>query len=194
MERPPAEIRWEKDLLIAHRIAAPILDRFPSEIDLWRFHRRSNDDAAGHQFSFLFYATPSAAERINRRVMADPLVNRLVSGGEIRAVATDAVDRIEQPAIGDTSDPSWSPVMRDNWPYFIMGVSRMWLGMIDQASRSADNRDATEVDRMMMHYRQVNEAITRVWQQESYHALLHHLNAVYGYEAMVYWEKRWKRF
>jgi hypothetical protein len=33
-----------------------------------------------------------------------------------------------------------------------------------------------------------------IWQQEGYHALLHHLNAIYGYEALVYWEKRWKSF
>jgi hypothetical protein len=194
MERPPDEIRWEKDLFIAHRIVAPIIRQGGTDIELWRFHRRCNEDATGHQLSFLFYAPPATAGRINRFVTTNPLVGRLLAAGQIREVLTASIERIDQPGIGDTSDQSWSPVMQDNWPYFIMGVCRMWLGMIDQVSLGLDSRDAVDLEGMLAHYRQVNEAVTHIWQHESYHALLHHLNAVFGYEAMVYWEKRWKQF
>ncbi|MEE4111987.1 MAG: hypothetical protein V2I40_04180 [Desulfobacteraceae bacterium] len=112
----------------------------------------------------------------------------------IQDVITDAVDQNDHPQVGDTSDPNWSPVMQKTWPYYIMGVSRMWLEMIDQISReNAMAADAT-VDELLKHYAQVNDAVNRIWQEEGYHALLHHLNAIYGYEALVYWEKRWKSF
>ena len=194
MDRPSEETRWETDLLIAHRVASPVIGTHEAAIDLWRFHRRSAADNTGHQFSFLFFTTAKVADRINRVVLDDPLVKQMLADGMIREVITDAVDHNDHPNVGDTSDPNWSPVMQNTWPYYIMGVSRMWLAMIDQVSReNAMATDAT-LGEMVEHYAQVNDAINRIWQQEGYHALLHHLNAIYGYQALVYWEKRMKSF
>ena len=75
-----------------------------------------------------------------------------------------------------------------------MGVSRMWLAMIDQVSGDIGAPPRLEVDPLVAHYAQVNEKVTHIWRTEGYHALLHHLNAVYGYEPMIYWEKRLKSF
>ena len=194
MERPPEETRWEKDLLIAHRVAAPLISANDNVIDLWRFHRRSAEDKTGHQFSFLFYSSSADADRINQMVLNDPLVKRMLSDGVVREVVTDAVDHNDHPNVGDTSDPKWSPVMQNTWPYYIMGVSRMWLGMIEQVSHEIGIADDPTLSQLLEHYEQVNNEVTRIWRQEGYHALLHHLNAIFGYEAMVYWEKRWKSF
>ena len=101
---------------------------------------------------------------------------------------------MDRPKVGDTSDPNWSPVMQNTWPHYIMGVSRMWLGMIDQVSQEREIADSATLGQLLVHYEQVNDAFTHIWQQEGYHALLHHLNAIFGYEALVYWEKRWKSF
>jgi hypothetical protein len=84
--------------------------------------------------------------------------------------------------------------MQNTWPYYIMGVSRMWLAMVDQVSRESGMAAEATLGETLEHYARVNDAITHIWQQEGYHALLHHLNAIYGYEALVYWEKRWKSF
>lgn len=198
MDRPDGQTQWPADLLIAHRVADPLLTDFQAKIHLWRFHRRSADDDSGHQFSFIFYTTAAVADRINRVVASDPLVARLRTTGVVRDVHYAAVDQNHRPDLGDTSDPSWSPVMKDNWPHYIMGVSRMWLGMVDQISRQVapdwHASDHLPVARQLAHYGQVEAQITLVWQQEGYHALLHHLNAIYGYGPMVYWEKRWKSF
>ena len=198
MDRPDEQTQWPADLLIAHRIVNPLLTDFQADIDLWRFHRRSADDDTGHQFSFIFYARAEVADRINRAVAGDPLVARMRTTGLVRDVHYATVDRNQRPDLGDTSDPSWSPTMKDNWPHYIMGVSRMWLGMIDQISRqvSVDSGaiDHLPVAQQLAHYEKVDAQITLVWQQEGYHALLHHLNAIYGYGPMVYWEKRWKSF
>jgi hypothetical protein len=198
MDRPDGQTQWPADLLIAHGIAGPLLTEFQADIHLWRFHRRSADDDSGHQFSFIFYSRAAVADRINRAVAGDPLVVRMRTTGVVREVHYAAVDQNDRPDPGDTSDPSWSPVMKDNWPYYIMGVSRMWLGMIDQISRQAslDSRPLAplSVARQLAHYKQVDAQITQLWQQEGYHALLHHLNAIFGYGPLVYWEKRWKSF
>ncbi len=194
MDRPAEETWWERDLLIAHRIAAPLIRANIGDIDLWRFHRRSAEDQTGHQFSFLFYTSAVVADSVHQAVLADPLVTRLLSAGVIQTVLTDAVDHNERPNVGDTSDPKWSPVMKNSWPHYIMGVSRMWLGMIDQVSQELGVADEATVEQLMAHYDQVNNQVTHIWQKEGYHALLHHLNAVYGYGALVYWEKRLKSF
>jgi hypothetical protein len=194
MDRPDGKTKWERDLLIAHRVTFPIIGAHGEAIDLWRFHRRSGDDETGHQFSFLFFSTAEVADTINRMVVDDPLVEQLLADGVIQEVITDAVDHNDHPHVGDTSDRKWSPVMKDTWPYYIMGVSRMWLGMIDQISLERELAADATTSEMLEHYVHVNDAINRIWQQEGYHALLHHLNAIYGYEALIYWEKRWKTF
>jgi hypothetical protein len=194
MDRPTENTQWERDLLIAHRIAGPLIRTYAGDIDLWRFHRRSGDDTTGHQFSFLFFSSAAVADRINQGVMADPLVKRMLSAGVINNVQADTVDQNHRPNVGDTSDPNWSPVMQTTWPYFILGVSRMWLEMIDQISQDIDIVDNPTLETLLKHYSKVNDEVTHIWQQEGYHALLHHLNAVFGYKAMVFWEKRWQSF
>jgi hypothetical protein len=194
MDRPGGDTRWEKDLLIAHRVIAPLILAYRNDIELWRFHRRSAGDATGHQFSFLFFASAETAGHIYRRVHADPLVEGLLSSQMVAAVLTDPLDQNRHPTVGGVSDPNWSTVMQDNWPYYIMGVSRMWLGMIDQIAREIGVEEETTDENLLAYYEKVNEGVTRIWQSESYHALLHHLNAIFGYEAMIFHEKSWKSF
>jgi len=194
MDRPSGNTRWEKDLLIAHRIIAPLILAYRDEIELWRFHRRSAADERGHQFSFLFFAPAETAANINHRVQADPLANQLLASRIVTAVLTDSVRQNARPAVGDTSDSNWSTVMQDAWPYYMMGVSRMWLEMIDRFAQETGFDDAPTAENLLAHYESVSEAVTRVWQSESQHALLHHLNAIFGYEAMIFHEKSWKTF
>ena len=47
-----ATAEWYLDALIAHRIIAPVYDKYKDRIPLWRFHRRAARDAAGHRFSY----------------------------------------------------------------------------------------------------------------------------------------------
>ena len=79
--------------------------------------------------------------------------------GALRGVIPAGVERNDRPKVGDTSDPKWSPVMKDNWPYYIMGVSRMWLGMIDQVSRNIGIEDQAMCDQLLDHYQKVNDRV-----------------------------------
>jgi hypothetical protein len=114
--------------------------------------------------------------------MDAPLVKGMLADGVIQDVITDAVDHNDRPNVGDTSDPTWSPVMKNAWPHYIMGVSRMWLEMIDAVSQERGIAKDPTLVQLLAHYERVNDEVTHIWQQEGYHALLHHLNAIYGYE------------
>ncbi len=194
MNRNDDVTHWERDLLIAHRIVAPQISAHNDEIDLWRFHRRSANDDTGHQFSLLYYASAQTADMINHAVITDPLVVQLLATGILTDVFTDDVDHNDSPAVSDTSDKNWSPVMQRTWPYYIMGVSQLWLAMIDELSQEIGVSDNPDTSQLLDHYQMVNERLTYIWQHESQHALLHHLNAIFGYKAMIMRETRWQSF
>lgn len=170
---------WWPDLLLADRVIGPVLDAERQAISLWRFHRRAARDGAGRQFSFIFRATPATAGRINARIAADPLVIRLQEAGVVRTVVYDDPKHPQRPGMGDTSDKNWSPEMQVAWPYFIMGVSRLWLELI----REIGKKEEQSVD-SLARYAAIEKALDELWRDEGGHALLHHLSAVFGYKEL----------
>ena len=179
-EGMPAE--WYMDALIAHRVVGPILDRYRTQIPLWRFHRRAARDAAGHQFSFIYFADAVTACRVVEAVNSDTLVADLLAAGLIQRLVTDENGQIIKPDIADTSDPNWSPVVQRSWPYFIMGVSQTWLEMIEtEAGRRQSSIDQASIESLQEQYRLIDDEVRNVWKTEGQHAFLHHLNAVFGY-------------
>ena len=64
VERADGEsTRWHIDALLAGEVIAPVFDTHYRDILIWRVHRRAAQDRHGHVFSFIFYATPAAAQR-----------------------------------------------------------------------------------------------------------------------------------
>jgi hypothetical protein len=49
------------------------LEKFDNDIYLWRFYRRAARDEAGHQFSFMFYASSLTAYSIYQDLSNDIL-------------------------------------------------------------------------------------------------------------------------
>lgn len=172
--------RWHIDTLIAHRVVAPTLLTFQSEIPLWRFHRRASRDLAGHRFSFIFYATEEVADAVTEELESSELVASLrdtrVLEGVIRSdYGGDAWQ------LSATSDASWSEAVQRSWPHFIMGVSRTWLELI--ASIAQGRVDATtDTEALIERYAEIDAEVTELWSDHGQHAFLHHLNAIYGYK------------
>ena len=189
---PPDEATsWHVDLILAHQIVLPVLQRHQDEIDLWRFHRRAARDEHGHRFSFLFYASPATAFDIFHALMNDPLLDRLKYSGLILEEVYDDPGVIAKPNIEDTSDSRWPDVVRRNWPYYIMGVSRMWINMVAEiAARQSDGDHLATIPELVAFYQNVNLSLSEMWREDGRHAFLHHLNALFGYEPLIYWEKR----
>jgi len=193
--KPRRKPRWFLDPLIAHRVLQPVVTDFSAQIPLWRFHRRAARDAAGHQFSFIFYATPETARAVFDRIAQDPTLQLLYDGHLLAAVVFDDPDNPERPAVADTSDRNWSVPVQKSWPYFAMGASQTWLDLIDrlcqaspQASKKSDAVQLTD------YYRRISGEVDRTWQTEGRHAYLHHLNAIFGYVPLIFRETRYLNF
>jgi len=182
---------WYMDLYLAHQLILPLLETYKNDIYLWRFHRRAARDAAGRMFSFIFYASPQTAQLIFNALKADPLVGILKDAGVIDRAEYDDPTHIARPHIEDTGDRQWPVAIQKTWPYYIMGASQMWLNLIAEiaAENLADNPPSSIRD-IEAFYRQVDQTITRLWQQDGRHAFMHHLNALFEYEPLIYWEKR----
>ena len=192
---PDTDPIWYLDLYIAHRIIQPVFQENRDDILLWRFHRRAARDKSGRQFSFIFYASPQTARRIYQEIENNPEVEALKSAGLVETVVFDDPAKITRPAIEDTSDRNWSVSIQKTWPYYIMGVSRMWLGLIAEiADGLPDNHSPESMAEIQSTYRQIDETVNDLWLKEGRHAFLHHLNALFGYKPLIYYEKRFLTF
>lgn len=183
------------DVMLAHKVVAPVLKQYQKNIGLWRFHRRAARDNAGHQFSFIFYSTASTAREIYDSFTADPFLNQLKQAGIILQDTFDDTGQVIRSAIESTSDQSWSVQIQKSWPYFIMGVSQTWLNLIAEiAGKRASGHRLSSLQEIQGFYQQINEAITASWREEGRHAFLHHLNAIFGYEPVIVHEKQFMKF
>ena len=186
---------WHLDLLIAHRIVKPSLERHEHDIVLWRFHRRAARDEAGHQFSFIFFAPPAVALEIYEELSSHPLVQDGRALGRILQLKCDDTNAAARTAVSDTSDPKWSAPLRQAWPHYLMGASRMWLDLISGFVPIDQGAEAVSAfGELEKQYVEAGDSITSLWQHEGRHAFLHHLNALFGYEPLLIIERRHMRF
>lgn len=180
-EKPPD---FSQNLIIAHEVVAPMLVRYSDEIVLWRFHRRAARDEAGHQFSFIFYAAPAAAQNIFNEIRASTLVEDLLNSGDLIELRLDDPSRPQKASIAATSDSNWPETIQNSWPYFIMGVSLMWLDLLEQLVDPGRISSLQGISERLDYYKDANEELTDLWKQTGRHALFHHINAIYGYEPL----------
>lgn len=182
----PDETQWHLDLLLAHQVIVPVLVAHESHLIAWRFHRRAVNDDTGHRFSFIFYAHRAIAEQVYAGVQKDPMLALLKQAGKVRTDSYADTATIGRPLISDTSDPSWSPEIQAAWPIYINGVSQMWLTLIDiHARRLAEGSQERSLAQLEALYQRVNEQVSANWREEGGHALLHHLNAIFGYAPVL---------
>jgi hypothetical protein len=160
--------------MIAHRIIAPALNA--QDLVAWRFHRRAGRDEAGHQFRFLFYSCRSTAQAIFHMIQTNSLLQEMK---EVGLILDASFDDPPQPRFEGAGDETWPPVIQQAWPYYIHGVSRMWLQLIQEI---AGERTHTSLDETLRWYRNANDQITALWRERGQHSFLHHLSAIFGYE------------
>ena len=180
---PESDPLWAMDLLLAHAVVGPVLKDYAKEIYWWRFHRRAGPDETGHQLSFAFYSTSSVADQIMGSIKESPLLRQAMEAHLLEKIIFDDPDSPDYPQIEDLSDHHWSPMLQRNWPAYIMGVSSLWLGLIDDVM--ADMPDQNDDVLMLLdRYREAERRISTLWYKEGQHALIHHLSAIFGYKPM----------
>jgi hypothetical protein len=182
---------WSIDTLIADRIVSPVLQRYRNRIQLWRFHRRAGRDQTGHQFSFIFYASPETSRQIYQDIGRDPLMDGLKGDGKLKEVVFDNTNEIGRPNYEDTSDKHWPMIIQKSWPHFIQGASRMWLELVQTLALEAQQQHPED---LYAAYRDVQETVNGIWKLEGEHAFLHHLNALFAYQPVIIIEQKAVRF
>ena len=188
---PNTDPIWYPDLYIAHQILKPVLLVHQNDIFLWRFHRRAARDDAGRQFSFIFFSSPNTAQNVFQSIRSNPMTDNLKFSGLVDDIIYDDPTKLTRPNIEDTSDKNWSAAIQKAWPYYIMGVSQMWLELIGQlADEKMQSNPPISMKEIESFYGQVDETMTNLWQKQGRHAFMHHLNALFGYKPLIYWEKR----
>jgi len=196
MQWPPdTKPIWYMDLYLAHQVILPKLEQYKADIDLWRFHRRAARDGAGRQFSFIFYSSPRIARLIFNALQTDPLVALLKTAHILDRDLYDDPTRITRPNIEDTSDEHWPAAIQKTWPFYIMGASQMWLNLIaETAEKNLAGDPPASIAEIETFYQQVNQTVTELWQEAGRHAFMHHLNGLFEYQPLIYWEKQYLTF
>lgn len=174
---------WGMDLLLAHALISPVLTNHSQDLLYWRFHRRAARDSSGHTFSFLFYSSPETADSVFSEVRKSSILQVAIQENHVQKVSLGDPGNPQMPNIEDTSDKQWSPALQRSWPLYIMGVSALWLGLIDD-HMAGTGGSYTDFSSLLTQYREVDEQITAIWRIEGQHALLHHLNAIFGYDPL----------
>ena len=173
---------FSSNLIIAHQIINPVLKSHHEDIKLWRFHRRAAKDTSGHQFSFIFYATAENAAKIFQQINSNPLSAQLINEKIVAKIQFDKPARPKRPNIEDTSDKNWSLAIQKSWPYYIMGVSILWLDLLNQETAQENLDTSKAIKLQQVQYQKINEEITQQWKSQGKHAFFHHISAVFGYE------------
>ncbi len=176
---------WYIDVLLADKVIRPVLLQNHEQIKLWRFHRRAGRKW-GHIFSFIFYAEPEVAKKVYSEIGQNPILFNLLDDEVVKKYTTENLSNLKRPNIEDTSDKHWNEIIQKSWPYYIMGVSEMWLDMINLLVTF--NKEKQEP--ILEHYLHIQEAITKLWENEGGHAFLHHLNALFAYQPVAITERR----
>lgn len=177
-------VDFSDNLFIAHQIIIPILDTHHDDIQLWRFHRRAADDNAGHQFSFIFYATQQTAGSIFQQIEKNALLKQLLNEGILERIRIDDITQPKRQKIEDTSDKNWSYAIQKSWPYYIMGVSTLWLDLLNQEITKSQLDTSQPIQLQRAQYKYINAQITKQWQEQGNHAFFHHISAIFGYEPL----------
>ena len=186
---------WHMDLYLAHQVIRPLLEKNKADINLWRFHRRAKRDMAGRQFTFFFYGPPRTAQQIFDALRSNQILADALSAGVIDEIVYDNPADIKRPDIDDASDKNWPLLIQRTWPYYITGVSQMWLHLVvEVAERDLKDHRPASLEEIDAFYLRVDETVTGLWQKSGRHAFLHHLNAVFEYHPLIYWEKRYMDF
>jgi hypothetical protein len=156
-------------------------------LTLWRIHRRATDDADGHVFAFDCYAAQDVHEKIKRTITEHPAINFLRDTKLLRDSFPLEDDPADSSAIGAFSVKTWPGPLQEAWPYYIHGVSRMALELIEKLRPSPPPKlvEVSAFDGCKAYYVDLMGEFNAVWRNCGSDAFLHHINAVFGYCPVV---------
>lgn len=178
-------------LLIADELFSSIVQAYKEDIYPWRFHRMfmvykkgfpGTEDS--NQFKFKFFSTKKIYDEIKVGVR-----EYLDENSKLWNVLLDVkfFSCLEDEGISDDHDDEWPQMIKNSWPHYICGISKMWLEMIDDAKKAVyyktDPEDLELFDKIN-YYEMVGAEMKRKWIRWANHAVFHHANLLFGGHAV----------
>ena len=178
----PKNVRWFIDLLIIDLLIRPTIENFRPKLEVWRFHRRANNDSSGHQLSFIFYTTSTTTKNVFDYLTSNRL--KIIVDNYLEVVRLDLMagkDNIEA-----TSDDSWPIEIQRSWPYYIMGVCEMFIKLIKEVKENITNQvKEGNKEELEDYYKEIEKKVDEIWLKHGCHAFIHHLSAIIGYKPVI---------
>lgn len=179
------KIKWDKkfpvnnffvDLIIIDLIIYPLLEIFEQNLILWRIHRSATED--GHILRFIFYTSPEIAKDIYESMQRTKFY-ALVKENYVEEITQQEGSQ----GVEGAGDGSWPKEINRAWPYYIMGVSTMFLELIKEVKQSIT--DEVKEGGTEEYYKEIEKKIDELWFKYGCHSFIHHLSAVVGYKPMI---------
>lgn len=176
------------DVFITDTIVRDVVRKKKSEIAFWRVHRRRKRDEHGHELSFDCCAEKNTGESIRDTILLNPAY-RLLTANELLSAGNVTLQERGQAIDTLTRDEPWPPELQRAWPYFILGVSQMYLDLMQHIKAQIPNFPAADlsnidIEEIARSYTVLDKELACIWQQFGSHAFLHHLSAAFGYNAI----------
>jgi len=182
----PKEI-FKADSTLHYLLAAEVFSKYTADVVLWRFsryHYSFNDIV----MKFKFYTQEYIFNRIKEDILKDKIILKLKKEKLIKISIEKATESDER--IGSDRDVNWNYEISESWPYFINGLSKMWLNMIllKKEKYLKENYITIDydIDKMSLGtligtYQVIMDLVAEDWISSGSHAVYHHANALFGY-------------
>jgi|GEM_PF-5949990 len=177
---------FKEDSLIHYILAVEVFSKYVDMVELWRFSRYKYEYDDDVVMKFKFYTDETAFEYIKEKILYDKIVNKLKKEKLIKINIEKATESNDK--VGSDRDNNWGYSVSESWPYFINGLSRMWLEMIkaEKEKYLRENYvdfdiDVISLSKLFSIYNKIKDGVVYEWIKLGSHAVYHHANAVFGY-------------
>jgi hypothetical protein len=181
------KIKWDKkfpvnffiDLMVIDLLINPAIETFKPKLTLWRLHRSATED--GHILRFIFYTTSEISEEIFKNIEANKFYTFIEENYLEDLVKQEGSQNIE-----GAGDGHWPPEINKSWPYYIMGVSDMFIKLIKRIKENiVDQVKENNKEELENYYKEIEKKIDEIWLKYGCHAFIHHLSAIIGYKPVI---------
>jgi len=179
--------KWWIDLFILDDIVRKVLLEHRDEIELWRVHRMADIDSVRHQLTFLCYTADKTAKSIDTSISAKDTLKVLKDNNLLKEYFwEEKLEKNTKTNIQDGED-NWPIELKKSWPFFIQGVSEMFLELIAQIKNQIPDKvqPSDPISLIERYYVELEKRLLGLWYESGNRAFFHHINAVFGYAPLV---------
>jgi len=168
------------DLLLAHKVVKPLIDKYSMDLKSWHFHRRWKLDDVGHLFCFYFRCENSIKDRMSHEIENNTSTRILKDLNIILSIECNE----KEPNKKDIYTwGEWPKSVNINFPLFVHSISKMWLDLIDEIKDfiPVSSPEPETFEELQIFYQQIEANLNNEWLYRGAQFTYHHVSGVFGY-------------